>query len=236
MGFGLDRGVADQLDVVTSPAEVREMQKRAESVLVDDHVLAYIAALVRKTRQWPTLSLGASPRAGVAILRGARAVAALEGRDYVLPDDVQDVRLAGLAASRHSHARGRGRGTIRRCVAHRAHQVSRGSPAMKMIWPGRALGVALMVPALLSLALFVSESVWPLVLVLDAAVAMVAFFDLFTLAGSARLRVERHVGHVCSLDEPEDVELVVENPGRSGAVDAAARRRSRRILGGTGRI
>jgi MoxR-like ATPase len=95
-GFGLDRGVADQLDVVTSPAEVREMQRRAESVLVDDHVLGYIAALVRKTRQWPTLSLGASPRAGVAILRGARAVAALEGRAYILPDDVQDVVLPAL--------------------------------------------------------------------------------------------------------------------------------------------
>ena len=67
---------------------------------------------------------------------------------------------------------------------------------------------------LLSLVLFVTESVWPLVLVLDAAVAMVALIDLFTLAGSGRLRVERHVGRVCSLDEPEDVELVVENPGR----------------------
>ena len=69
-GFGLDRGVADQLAVVTSPAEVREMQQRAESVLVEDHLLAYIASLVRKTREWPTLSLGASPRAGVAIFGG----------------------------------------------------------------------------------------------------------------------------------------------------------------------
>jgi MoxR-like ATPase len=64
--------------------------------LVEDHLLAYIASLVRKTREWPTLSLGASPRAGVAILRGARAVAALEGRSYVLPDDVQDVVLPAL--------------------------------------------------------------------------------------------------------------------------------------------
>jgi MoxR-like ATPase len=95
-GFGLDRGVADQLAVITSPAEVREMQHRAESVLVDDHLLAYIASLVRKTRQWPTFSLGASPRAGVAILRGARAVAALEGRSYILPDDVQDIVLPAL--------------------------------------------------------------------------------------------------------------------------------------------
>ena len=125
--------------------------------MVDDHVLGYIATLVRKTRQWPTFSLGASPRAGVAILRGARAVAALEGRDYILPDDVQDVRPACLATSRHAHARGRDRGPIRRRTFHRADQVRRGPTAMKMIWPGRVLGVALMVPALFSLALFVSE-------------------------------------------------------------------------------
>ena len=95
-GYGLDRDVAARLDVVTSPDEVREMQRRSETVLVDDHVMDYIASLVRKTRQWPTFSLGASPRAGVAILRGARAVAALEGRGYALPDDVQDVVLPAL--------------------------------------------------------------------------------------------------------------------------------------------
>ena len=72
------------------------MQRRCAAVLVDDHVLGYIAALVRKTRQWPTFSLGASPRAGVAVLRGARAIAALEGRDYAVPDDVQEVVLPAL--------------------------------------------------------------------------------------------------------------------------------------------
>jgi MoxR-like ATPase len=95
-GEGSDRGVADRLAVMTNPAEVREMQRRAREVLVDDHVLDYISNLVRKTRQWPTFSLGASPRAGVAILRAARAVAALEGRAYLLPDDVQDVLLPAL--------------------------------------------------------------------------------------------------------------------------------------------
>jgi MoxR-like ATPase len=95
-GYGPDRGVADRLNAVTSPAEVREMQRRAEMVLVDDHVLGYIANLVRTTREWPTFSLGASPRAGVAILRGARAVAALEGRSYIVPDDVQEVVLPAL--------------------------------------------------------------------------------------------------------------------------------------------
>jgi MoxR-like ATPase len=91
-----DRGVAERLAVMTSPEEVREMQRRARDVLVDEHVLGYISSLVRKTRQWPTFSLGASPRAGVAILRAARAVAALEGRSYILPDDVQDVVLPAL--------------------------------------------------------------------------------------------------------------------------------------------
>ena len=62
--------------------------------------------------QWPTFSLGASPRAGVAILRAARAVAALEGRSYILPDDVQDVVLPALAPSGDADARGRGRGPI----------------------------------------------------------------------------------------------------------------------------
>ncbi len=91
-----DRALAQRLQVVTSPDEVRAMQARCATVLVDDHVLAYIASLVRKTREWPTFSLGASPRAGVAILRGARALAALEGRDYTLPDDVQEVVLPAL--------------------------------------------------------------------------------------------------------------------------------------------
>ncbi len=213
-GFGADRGVADQLAVVTSPAEVREMQKRAESVLVEDHLLAYIAALVRKTRQWPTLVAGglASRRRGDPA-RGA-------GRRGPGGSLVRLARRrsrrgsAGLAASGHAHARGRDRGTIRRRIAHRAHPVGRGSPAMKMIWPGRALGVALMAPALA-----VAGAVRDRVGLAARAGARRGgrhwwrSIDLVTLAGSGRLRVERHVGRVCSLDEPQDVELVIENPG-----------------------
>jgi len=85
---------------------------------------------------------------------------------------------------------------------------------MTMIWPGRALGVALLAPALVSLALFINESIWPLVVVLDAAVGLAALVDLFTLIGARQLRVERRTSGVCSLDEPEQVELVVENMGR----------------------
>ena len=93
---GPDTLIAGSLETVTNPAEVLAMQKHCGQVRVDNHVLEYITLLVRKTRQWPTFSLGASPRAGVAVLRGARAMAALEGRDYVVPDDVQEVALLAL--------------------------------------------------------------------------------------------------------------------------------------------
>jgi len=86
---------------------------------------------------------------------------------------------------------------------------------MKLIWPGRPLGLALLVPALTSLLLFVSERVLPIVLAIDLAVGLVAFFDLLTLVGVGRIVFERHMSQVCSLDEPQDVELVIENPGHS---------------------
>ncbi len=95
-GPGPDAALADELATVTGPDEVLAMQGHCAAVLVDEHVLGYIAALVRRTRQWPTFALGASPRAGVAVLRGRRAIAALEGRDYAVPDDVQEVILPAL--------------------------------------------------------------------------------------------------------------------------------------------
>jgi MoxR-like ATPase len=93
---GPDSVLLDGLNTVTRPDEVLDMQRRCGQVLVEEHVLGYIASLVRKTREWPTFSLGASPRAGVAVLRGSRALAALEGRDYVVPDDVQEIAMLAL--------------------------------------------------------------------------------------------------------------------------------------------
>ena len=59
-------------------------------------VMAVFALIDVKTLDESAFSLGASPRAGVAVLRGARALAALDGRDYALPDDVQEVALPAL--------------------------------------------------------------------------------------------------------------------------------------------
>ncbi len=87
-----------------------------------------------------------------------------------------------------------------------------------MIWPARGLAVAALVPALLSLGLFLDEGLRPALLAVDAAVTLVALADLASLVGSGRFRVERKAGSVCSLGEPFQVELTVENLGRAGRV------------------
>jgi MoxR-like ATPase len=60
-----------------------------QSVTVQDALLGYILALVRQTREWPSLTLGASPRASITLMRVAKAIAAMDGRSYLLPDDVK---------------------------------------------------------------------------------------------------------------------------------------------------
>jgi uncharacterized protein (DUF58 family) len=81
------------------------------------------------------------------------------------------------------------------------------------VWPGRALALALLVPALLSLGLFVTEGIGPAVLVLDALIVLVALGDLATLIGSAHFHAERHSNAIGSLGEPQEVELTIENQG-----------------------
>ncbi len=87
-----------------------------------------------------------------------------------------------------------------------------------MIWPGRPLALAALVPALLSIALFLDAGAKPALLALDALVALVALGDLASLIGSARFRVERHCGTVGSIGEAFPVELTVENGGRSARI------------------
>ncbi|MHB1033258.1 MAG: AAA family ATPase [Pirellulales bacterium] len=92
----MDRRLAEQLDVVTSPEEIVEATERCSHVLVDVKLIDYINTLVRTTRQWPQFHLGASPRAGIALVQGARTLAAFHGRDYAVPDDVVQIALPAL--------------------------------------------------------------------------------------------------------------------------------------------
>jgi MoxR-like ATPase len=74
---------------VTGDAEVRAVRMLVDRVRVAPEIQDYIARITRGTRGEASISLGASPRATVALMRAARAGAVLEGRDYVVPDDVK---------------------------------------------------------------------------------------------------------------------------------------------------
>jgi len=69
--------------------EVEGARAEIEKVTVEDSVVDYIVRIVEETRRSADLILGASPRAGVHLLRAAKAAAAVEGRDFVTPDDVK---------------------------------------------------------------------------------------------------------------------------------------------------
>jgi len=92
----LDQRLNDSLATVTSPEEIVEVTGLCSQVHVEDKLFQYINALVRRTRQWPQFHLGASPRAGIALVQGARTLAAFHGRDFVVPDDVVDIALPAL--------------------------------------------------------------------------------------------------------------------------------------------
>jgi MoxR-like ATPase len=95
-----DRGTTDPLTdlaPVADAAAVRDLVDAVRRLHVSDAIRRYVVALVEASRRSPDLRLGASPRAGLQLLRAARASAALSGRDHVLPDDVQ--ALAGAVLS-----------------------------------------------------------------------------------------------------------------------------------------
>jgi MoxR-like ATPase len=83
----------DDLEAVADALEVRKLIDVVRGIHVSDEVKRYVVSLATATREASDLRLGASPRATLQLLRAARAHAALDARDYVLPDDVQD--LAG---------------------------------------------------------------------------------------------------------------------------------------------
>ncbi len=91
------RSTLPDIGAVTDALAVREMIERAREVHVSSDVRRYIVDVVEATRRHPDLYLGASPRASIMLLRAARAMAAAEGRDYVIPDDVKSLALPVLS-------------------------------------------------------------------------------------------------------------------------------------------
>ena len=88
-GFEADKPATYGVTPVTDAAGLERLRRAAEAVRVEPQITAYITAIVRATREAASLTLGASPRAGVSLLKASRAAALLDGRDYVIPDDVK---------------------------------------------------------------------------------------------------------------------------------------------------
>ena len=87
---GFDPRALEKLNLQPfQPAWLDQARADAAKVRVEPQLLRYITEIVRKTRDWPALGLGASPRAGVALMQVGKAKALLDGRDYLIPDDVK---------------------------------------------------------------------------------------------------------------------------------------------------
>ena len=83
----------DDIGSVVTAADVVACQEKIRDIFVDDKVRKYVLEIVHATRQHEDVALGGSPRASIALFRAGQALAAMQGRDFVLPDDVK--RLSG---------------------------------------------------------------------------------------------------------------------------------------------
>ena len=85
-----------QIEPVLTPKQVAAIQSQVREVYVSEEVVAYIVSLVNTIRRSPDVLLGPSPRGSIALYKGARALAYLNGRDYVIPDDVKKLAHPAL--------------------------------------------------------------------------------------------------------------------------------------------
>lgn len=85
----LDSEPLKTLEAVTDGAEISEIQQAVRQIAMHDDLTAYLVTLIEATRSNPNISLGASPRSALALARAAQATAYLQGRDYVIPDDIK---------------------------------------------------------------------------------------------------------------------------------------------------
>ncbi len=92
----LNQRLQQEVQAVTTPEQVRGMMQACGTVRVQDELVHYINSIVRATRSWPAFHLGASPRAGIALMQSARTLAAFSGRDFAIPDDVASIALPAL--------------------------------------------------------------------------------------------------------------------------------------------
>ncbi len=94
---GFDTRRLQEIEITPlQPGALAEARGEVEKVKVEPTLFAYIVTLVRRTRDWPSVSLGASPRAAIGLLFVARALAGMDGRDFLIPDDIKAATLPVL--------------------------------------------------------------------------------------------------------------------------------------------
>ena len=92
----MNQRLQDEVKQVTNPDQVKQVIQLCDSVLIEDNLVDYINKIVRATRTWPAFHIGASPRAGLALMQAARTLAAFNGRDFATPDDVVEIAIPAL--------------------------------------------------------------------------------------------------------------------------------------------
>jgi len=96
MGFNARRLDAVDLRPIADPAAVGQCRAEVRGVRVEEGIGRYVVNIVRRTRQAPNIAWGASPRACVGLLLACKAMAAMRGREFVVPDDVKEIALPVL--------------------------------------------------------------------------------------------------------------------------------------------
>ena len=79
----------NQIDPVLTPEKLGELKQQIQEIMIEEKLLQYIAEIVTRTRNHPHLFLGGSPRASIAIMNSSKAFAAINGRDFVIPEDIK---------------------------------------------------------------------------------------------------------------------------------------------------
>ncbi len=92
----LNKRLQEEVRTVTNPEQILQVMELCSTVRIEDSLVDYINSVVRATRSWPAFHIGASPRAGLALMQSARTLAAFNGRDFSIPDDVVDIALPAL--------------------------------------------------------------------------------------------------------------------------------------------
>ena len=85
------------LQAILNPAKIADLRNQIHEIVVEEKLMGYIAELVNKTRNHPHLYLGASPRASIALMTASKSFAAMNGRDFVIPEDVKNALVPVLA-------------------------------------------------------------------------------------------------------------------------------------------